>query len=46
MGWGGSERFIEFDWAIGGSWLGVGDYSRWALMRDLALIRLKTVLQR
>ena len=38
-GWGGGERLFEFDWEEEG----VGAYSRWALIRGWALIRINTV---
>ena len=39
-GWGGGERLFEFDWEEEG----VGAYSRWALIRGWALIRINTVI--
>ena len=38
-GWGGGERLFDFDWEEEG----VGAYSRWALIRGWALIRINTV---
>ena len=40
MGWG--ERLFEFDWEEEG----VGAYSRWALIRGWALIRINTVIEK
>ena len=39
-GWGGGDRLFEFDWEEEG----VGAYSRWALIRGWALIRINTVI--
>ena len=40
-GWGGGERLFEFDWEEEG----VGAYSRWALIRGWALIRINTLFK-
>ena len=37
--WGGGERLFEFDWEEEG----LGAYSRWALIRGRAVIRINTV---
>ena len=43
-GWGG--RLFVFKWGgVGGGWGGVGAYSRWALIRGWALIRINAVLE-
>ena len=40
-GWGGAGRLFEFEWEWEGG--GEGTYSRWALIRGWALIRINTV---
>ena len=45
MGWG--ERLFEFDWdEEGASAFRMGAYSRWALIRRWALVRINTVSTR
>ena len=41
-GWGGC--LFEFEFEGEGGWVGVGAYSRWALIRGWALIRINTVI--
>ena len=43
-GWGEGGRLFEFEWERKGDGVGVGAYSRWALIQGCALIRINTVL--